>query len=45
MPFPYINGTTWRSRRTETPLRGSADHLGLNGTKYGCGIAQCGPCR
>jgi isoquinoline 1-oxidoreductase alpha subunit len=20
------------------------DHLGLNGTKYGCGIAQCGSC-
>ena len=20
------------------------DHLGLTGTKYGCGIAQCGAC-
>src|SRR3546814_5176384 len=21
------------------------DHLGLTGTKYGCGIAQCGACK
>src|ERR1700753_1088673 len=20
------------------------EHLGMTGTKYGCGIAQCGPC-
>ena len=29
----------------DTPLLwGLRDHLGLVGTKYGCGIAQCGAC-
>lgn len=29
----------------ETPLLWALrDHLGLGGTKYGCGIAQCGAC-
>ena len=29
----------------DTPLLWALrDHLGLVGTKYGCGIAQCGAC-
>lgn len=41
-----INGTAHAIDATEdTPLLWVLrDHLGLTGTKYGCGIAQCGAC-
>ena len=41
-----INGTAHAVDATEdTPLLWVLrDHLGLTGTKYGCGIAQCGAC-
>lgn len=41
-----INGKTYSADVAEdTPLLWVLrDHLGLVGTKYGCGIAQCGAC-
>jgi aerobic-type carbon monoxide dehydrogenase small subunit (CoxS/CutS family) len=41
-----INGTLHRlDVSPDTPLLWVLrDHLGLTGTKYGCGIAQCGAC-
>lgn len=41
-----INGQTYKADVAEdTPLLWVLrDHLGLVGTKYGCGIAQCGAC-
>jgi isoquinoline 1-oxidoreductase alpha subunit len=41
-----INGKQYQSDVAEdTPLLWVLrDHLGLVGTKYGCGIAQCGAC-
>jgi len=41
-----INGKTYEADVAEdTPLLWVLrDHLGLVGTKYGCGIAQCGAC-
>lgn len=41
-----INGTDMEVEAApETPLLWALrDHLGLTGTKYGCGIAQCGAC-
>ena len=41
-----INGQTYAvNAEDDTPLLWVLrDHLGLTGTKYGCGIAQCGAC-
>lgn len=41
-----VNGKTQRVEADpSTPLLWVLrDHLGLTGTKYGCGIAQCGAC-
>lgn len=41
-----INGRTYKADVTpDTPLLWVLrDHLGLVGTKYGCGIAACGAC-
>ncbi|MEZ0541992.1 (2Fe-2S)-binding protein [Fibrella arboris] len=41
-----INGRSYRADvEPDTPLLWVLrDHLGLVGTKYGCGIAQCGAC-
>ncbi len=41
-----VNGRAYRTDvDPETPLLWVLrDHLGLTGTKYGCGIAQCGAC-
>jgi isoquinoline 1-oxidoreductase alpha subunit len=41
-----INGRTYQADvDADTPLLWVLrDHLGLVGTKYGCGIAQCGVC-
>ena len=41
-----VNGRTHRlDVAPDTPLLWVLrDHLGLTGTKYGCGIAQCGAC-
>jgi len=41
-----INGKEYKvDVATDTPLLWVLrDHLGLVGTKYGCGIAQCGAC-
>jgi isoquinoline 1-oxidoreductase alpha subunit len=41
-----VNGTTRELElEPEMPLLWSLrEHLGLTGTKYGCGIAQCGAC-
>jgi isoquinoline 1-oxidoreductase subunit alpha len=41
-----VNGKAYRADvDPETPLLWVLrDHLGLTGTKYGCGIAQCGAC-
>ena len=41
-----INGKQYRADvAADTPLMWVLrDHLGLVGTKYGCGIAQCGAC-
>jgi len=41
-----INGRTYKADVTpDTPLLWVLrDHLGLVGTKYGCGIAACGSC-
>lgn len=42
----HINGREYRADVTpDTPLLWVLrDHLGLVGTKYGCGIAACGAC-
>ena len=41
-----INGSVVEVNASpETPLLWALrDHVGLTGTKYGCGIAQCGAC-
>ena len=41
-----INGRSYEAEvEADTPLLWVLrDHLGLVGTKYGCGIAQCGAC-
>jgi isoquinoline 1-oxidoreductase subunit alpha len=41
-----VNGHTYEANvEADTPLLWVLrDHLGLVGTKYGCGIAQCGAC-
>lgn len=41
-----INGKNYQTDvEPDTPLLWVLrDHLGLTGTKYGCGIAQCGTC-
>ena len=41
-----VNGTTHRvDADPDTPLLWALrDHLDLTGTKFGCGIAQCGAC-
>src|SRR5690606_379395 len=41
-----VNGTAVRvDAPSDTPLLWVLrDHLGLTGTKFGCGIAQCGAC-
>jgi len=41
-----INGRSYETEaEADTPLLWVLrDHLGLVGTKYGCGIAQCGAC-
>ncbi len=41
-----INGTTRRvEAEADTPLLWVLrDELGMTGTKYGCGVAQCGAC-
>ena len=41
-----INGKTYEiDAETDTPLlRAIRENAGLTGTKYGCGIAQCGAC-
>ncbi len=41
-----INGRSYQADvEPDTPLLWVLrDHLGLVGTKYGCGIAQCGAC-
>ncbi|MCB9539239.1 MAG: (2Fe-2S)-binding protein [Myxococcales bacterium] len=42
----YVNGAHHQvDADPETPLLWVLrDHLGLTGTKYGCGVAQCGAC-
>lgn len=42
-----INGRSYQTEaEPDTPLLWVLrDHLGLVGTKYGCGIAQCGACK
>jgi isoquinoline 1-oxidoreductase subunit alpha len=42
----HINGKEYRADVTaDTPILWVLrDHLGLVGTKFGCGIAQCGAC-
>ena len=41
-----VNGLSVEANATpDTPLLWVLrDHLGLTGTKFGCGIAQCGAC-
>ena len=41
-----VNGTeAWSEQPADTPLLWVVrDELGLTGTKFGCGIAQCGAC-
>ena len=36
--------STWRSNPTHRCCGCCASRLGLTGTKYGCGVAQCGAC-
>ncbi|MFN5701847.1 MAG: (2Fe-2S)-binding protein, partial [Betaproteobacteria bacterium] len=46
MPTLNVNGQN-REHQAEpdTPLLWVLrEHLGLTGTKYGCGVAQCGSC-
>lgn len=42
----HVNGTQYKADvAADTPLLWVLrDHLGLVGTKFGCGIAQCGAC-
>lgn len=42
----YVNGTEQKlDIAPETPLLWALrEHLGLNGTKFGCGMALCGAC-
>lgn len=42
----FVNGKPHRvDAAPDTPLLWVLrDHLGLTGTKYGCGVAQCGAC-
>ena len=46
MPRLTVNGKAMDyEAEADTPLLWVLrDHLGLTGTKYGCGIAQCGAC-
>jgi isoquinoline 1-oxidoreductase subunit alpha len=46
MPRLNVNGQTMEfEAEADTPLLWVLrDNLGLTGTKYGCGIAQCGAC-
>ncbi len=46
MPKFHVNGEPVDFRGgADTPLLWILrDHLGLTGTKYGCGVAQCGAC-
>ena len=46
MIFLTVNGTSQRvDASPDTPLLWVLrDHLGLTGTKYGCGMALCGAC-
>ena len=47
MPFDLnVNGTRHTiDADTQTPLLWVIrDHVGLTGTKFGCGIGQCGAC-
>jgi isoquinoline 1-oxidoreductase subunit alpha len=46
MPTLHVNGKPrTHSAEPDTPLLWVLrEHLGLTGTKYGCGIAQCGAC-
>jgi len=41
-----VNGVTWDvDADPDTPLLWALrDHLGLTGTKFGCGVALCGAC-
>ncbi len=41
-----VNGRTYRlDVEPDTPLLWAIrEHVGLTGTKYGCGVAQCGAC-
>jgi len=41
-----VNGRAWKvNAAPDTPLLWVLrDELGLTGTKYGCGVAQCGAC-
>src|ERR1700676_1127952 len=41
-----VNGKTWDVQaEADTPLLWVIrEHVGLTGTKYGCGVAQCGAC-
>src|SRR3979409_98863 len=46
MPTLTVNGKTWDVQaEPDTPLLWVIrEHVGLTGTKYGCGVAQCGAC-
>jgi isoquinoline 1-oxidoreductase subunit alpha len=46
MPSLTINGTAFEiDAEMDTPLLWAIrENVGLTGTKYGCGIAQCGAC-
>ncbi len=46
MPTLHVNGQTREHQAdADTPLLWVLrEHLGLTGTKYGCGVAQCGSC-
>jgi isoquinoline 1-oxidoreductase alpha subunit len=46
MPKFFVNGEQVDFRAApDTPLLWALrDHLGLTGTKFGCGMAQCGAC-
>ena len=46
MPQLHVNGTLHaHDAEPDTPLLWVLrEQLGLTGTKYGCGVAQCGAC-